>query len=265
MASMLIDKINSLPKNSKILDVGGWFKTFPPATHVVDMMPWATRNGKLQLQQLPEEKFSEKTWHQVDFLSPGLRLPFEDKSFDFSICGDTLEDLENPEYIMKEMIRVSREGYIKIPSRLHEQTVGVRDNSSNYVGHPHHHWIVDVENNTLVFNSKKCSKARDLFSYSIPLTVYRNLTVKNNDAAYVSFYWTEEFKYKFMPDDIAEKRAIEFKRSLSISRKEDCFDALLRYCRRLRGLLFKKYRYVDYSDAWPQIVEMSRPYSSMKI
>ena len=86
-------KIDCLPQNAKILDAGGWFKPFSLATHVVDLMPWETRGGKLQLEALPDERFTKQTWHQINFLQPNLELPFDDKYFDFSICSHTLEDL----------------------------------------------------------------------------------------------------------------------------------------------------------------------------
>jgi hypothetical protein len=33
------------------LDIGGWFIPYPRATHVVDIMPWETRTGRVPLPE----------------------------------------------------------------------------------------------------------------------------------------------------------------------------------------------------------------------
>ncbi len=72
------------------------------------------------------------------------KLPFEDKSIDFIYSRHTLEDIQNPDFAMKEIIRVANSGYIETPSPMVEITKGVDFSSisTNYSGYIHHRYIV---------------------------------------------------------------------------------------------------------------------------
>ncbi|MEP0885054.1 class I SAM-dependent methyltransferase [Trichocoleus sp. ST-U3] len=261
----LKQKIDSLPANAKILDVGGWFKPCSLATHVVDLMPWETRGAKLQLEPLPDERFTKETWYQLNFLNPKLELPFADKEFDFSICSHTLEDLESPHYLIPEILRVSKAGYIEVPSRLHEQTIGVRDRASSLVGHPHHYWIIDKEENTLFFYNKSDSLAGSHSFYTIPLQIYEKQVRKaTSNLAVLEFFWDERLDIKFQNQKIAELKAREFRNSLAINLKEVWQDKLIRSGRRFRDGIFKKSQQKTESW-WQEIVTLSQPYSSIKL
>lgn len=63
---------------ASLLDVGGWFRPLPIATHVADLFPYETRGGRLSLSPEPGERYSRESWVQVDFLAAGFRLPFPD-------------------------------------------------------------------------------------------------------------------------------------------------------------------------------------------
>ncbi len=261
----LKQKIDSLPANAKIIDLGGWFKPCSLATHVVDLMPWETRGAKLQLEPLPDERFSKETWYQVNFLNPKLELPFADKEFDFSICSHTLEDLESPHYLISEILRVSKAGYIEVPSRLHEQTVGVSDRASSLVGHSHHYWIIEREENTLFFYNKIDSLTGSQDFYAIPLQVYEKQVGKTGSAlAVLEFFWSENFDVKFQYQKIAEQKAREFINTLAINSEEVLQDKLIRSVRRFRNGIFKQNQQKSESW-WQEIVTLSQPYSSIKL
>lgn len=158
-----------LPATARILDAGAWFNPCLAATDIVDVMPYETRRGSLTLGSVPGERFSKSTWRQVDFLQAGLRLPYADQAFDFSICTQTIEDLADPEPLLRELQRVSRAGYIESPSRLSEQTAGVRDRISATPGHPHHHWIVECAGARLELSPKTVSLEGPRRYHVVPL------------------------------------------------------------------------------------------------
>lgn len=122
-----------------VLDIGGWAKPFPRADWVIDLMPFETRGLYGRLGE-GTERFSHETWVQRD-ICDRVPWPFDDGQFDFAVCSHTLEDVRDPVWVCSEIERVSRAGYIEVPSRLEEQSVGVH---GPWVGWSHHRWLVEL-------------------------------------------------------------------------------------------------------------------------
>lgn len=242
----------------KILDLGGWFKPEVRATHVVDFMPWETRGAKVSLERLPGERFSKDTWFQADFLDPSFMLPFGDKSFDTVICGHTVEDLASPENLLHEIQRVGKNGAIECPSRLAEQTLGLRDRMCNLPGHPHHHWIVESIEGRLLLYSKQaghpCSQLQ-----LVPLTFFETYCKSHPGAPIVTHYWSGELSYRIVALPECAERAERFVRQLDISNTKRLEDKTYRMARRIRARMRGQSK-EDFSW-WKDIVELSRPYS----
>src|SRR5262245_53539410 len=51
-------------------------------------------------------------------------LPFADQSFDYIIAAQVLEHVEDPEQMLRELMRVGRRGYIETPSEIAEWLYG---------------------------------------------------------------------------------------------------------------------------------------------
>lgn len=130
-----------------VLDVGGWAKPLPRADWVIDLMPYETRGLYGEAPASEPERFSAATWVQRD-ICDRRPWPFEEGQFDFSVCAHTLEDVRDPVWVCSELIRVSRAGYIEVPSRLEEQTYGIQ---GPWVGWGHHHWLIEVTCNRVEF------------------------------------------------------------------------------------------------------------------
>ncbi len=243
-----------------MLDVGGWLSPEPRATHVVDLMPWETRGVRLNLAALPGERFTKDTWVQKDFLSEGFALPFPDKFFDLVICGQTVEDLTDPNQLLEEMKRVSRAGLIESPSRVSEQTLGVRDRESGYPGHPHHCWIMDIEADCLVLYSKHDSALNE-DSVLIPLEFYENMAQGKREN--LVFAWQDDFVHRIVRGNECAAKAVETVRSLQIPVTVRLKDRALRFMRRARSRLRGR-REEDFSW-WHEIIEQSRPYSTIDL
>ena len=100
-----------------VLDVGGgrypWFRD----NWVLDRRPFDRMVGPVAFAGRDGEtpRFSRPTWLVRDFYA--LPWPFPDKHFDFSLCMGTLEDIRDPLVIAREIQRVSRAGYISMPTR----------------------------------------------------------------------------------------------------------------------------------------------------
>jgi hypothetical protein len=112
-----LPKVCELARDKRVLDVGGWFRPLNLATHVLDVQPYETR-GTEPVDPGNAERFSASTWLIHDAcLTP---WPYPSDYFDFSFCSHTLEDLRDPIAVCRELMRVSRAGYIEMPSRARE-------------------------------------------------------------------------------------------------------------------------------------------------
>jgi Methyltransferase domain len=134
-----VERIEALPDEALVLDVGGWARPLRRADWVIDILPFETR-GRWGHDGTGPERFAAERWVQRDVCA-AEPWPFADGRFDFAVCSHTLEDVRDPVRVCAELQRVARAGYIEVPSRLEEQSYGFQ---GPWVGWGHHHWLVDV-------------------------------------------------------------------------------------------------------------------------
>jgi hypothetical protein len=176
-----------------VLDAGGWACPFNRADWVIDAEPYETRGfyasiGLPAHQGGDREHFTRDTWVQRD-LCAREPWPFRDKQFDFSICSHTLEDLRDPLYVCSELIRVSKAGYIEVPSRLWESCRGIEH--PRIAGLSHHRWLVELDGDHLRFTPKyHCMHAE--FDLALPASYARRLTPEES---VIRHYWKDRFSY----------------------------------------------------------------------
>ena len=160
MLSSAFDRIDALPDDARVLDVGGWASPLPRADSVIDLFPYETRGiydydeGKRRA-----ERFTADAWFVRDICAT-QPWPFEDGAFDFSVCAQTLEDVRDPIRVCEELVRVSRAGYVEVPAPVEDLTWGIH---GPWVGWSHHHWICELEDGVLQFNQKPhllCAEGR---------------------------------------------------------------------------------------------------------
>lgn len=133
-----------------MLDVGGWARPFARADWVIDLQSYRGR-GKFGQLGVGPERFDEGSWVEWGICAREP-WPFTDNQFDFVYCGHTIEDVRDPLWVCREMVRVGRRGYIESPSPAVELTRGVE--SIYWVGHSHHRWIVQPTSAGLEFLAK---------------------------------------------------------------------------------------------------------------
>jgi SAM-dependent methyltransferase len=143
--------LDLLGEDDLVLDVGAWAHPFARADWVLDLQPYGTRGlyGYDQGERATE-RFTEATWVVRD-ICDHEPWPFDDDQFDFVICSHTLEDIRDPVWVCQELQRVGRAGYIEVPSRLEEQSVGV---NGDWAGWAHHRWLSDVSDTGIQFVHK---------------------------------------------------------------------------------------------------------------
>ena len=140
--------LDTLPEDALVLDVGGWAAPFRRATHVLDVEPYATRGVLGAYGPLPE-RFGEDTWviHDMCAREP---WPFADDFFDFSLCITTLEDVRDPIWVCAELSRVSKAGYVEVPT-IEAELMQYAPGQGPWLGHLHHRWFCEREGDGLKF------------------------------------------------------------------------------------------------------------------
>ena len=185
--------LDELDDDAVVLDIGGWADPLPRADWVIDLMPYATRGlyereGWIAPRDEPAERFTEDTWIVRD-LCDREPYPFDDGAVDFVVCGHTLEDVRDPLFVCSEMNRIACAGYVEVPSRLEEQSWGV---AGEFVGWPHHRWLIDLDGDELVFAQKLHSiHARP--DQHFPRSFWEGLTEEERVEA---LWWTGEFAFR---------------------------------------------------------------------
>jgi hypothetical protein len=140
--------LRELSPDALVLDIGGWARPLARADWVMDLLPYETRG--VYGRDGSDERFTRETWIERD-ICERTPYPFADDSVDFVVCSHTLEDIRDPIWVCSEMNRVARAGYIEVPSRLEEQTMGVH---GPWVGWSHHRWLIDVGDGRIDFTMK---------------------------------------------------------------------------------------------------------------
>lgn len=179
--------------NDKVLDIGGWARPFNRANVVLDAEPYETRGyyGKLRSAQGGDpECFTKDTWIVRDICEKSP-FPFADKYFDYCICSHTLEDIRDPLFVCSEVIRVSKAGYIEVPSRLAESSRGVEP---GIVGWSHHRWLINFDATKMHASFlQKFHKIHSNFRYSLPTAFAR----RQPPEAHVQWlFWADKFTFE---------------------------------------------------------------------
>mgnify|MGYP000996638192 CR=1 FL=1 len=126
-----IEKNLSLKPNWKILDIGCGYNANKYANVVCDV-------------QNLTELYKDKTFIQLT----EKNLPFKDNEFDYVISSHVMEHVEDLVFFIKELERISSNGYIELPTKLEDNLVF--ENKSDHIWHMD---FDDVENK-LIINKK---------------------------------------------------------------------------------------------------------------
>jgi hypothetical protein len=180
--------LDLLGPTDQVLDVGGWASPFPRADWVIDLQPYETRGlyGYDDVDR-DQERFTAASWVQAD-ICDHAPWPFADGQFDFAICSHTLEDVRDPIRVCAELQRVAKAGYIEVPSRVEEQSVGV---DGNWPGWAHHRWLCDVRDKRIEFVHKShFLRAGGEHTLSGESTMQLPMAARR-----LALWWTDSFEF----------------------------------------------------------------------
>ena len=129
-----IKNINKTIKENpkwKILDIGCGYRAHPYASVIADVQDLSNHYEGKKFIKINEKK-----------------LPFKDKEFDFVIASHVIEHVEDFEFFINELERISPKGYIELPSRLGDNLVF--ENKTDHIW-----WFVYDDINNKLLASKR--------------------------------------------------------------------------------------------------------------
>tara|TARA_B100000579_G_scaffold132908_1_gene107461 strand:- start:11730 stop:12341 length:612 start_codon:yes stop_codon:yes gene_type:complete len=156
-------------KNWKVLDIGCGYTANKHATTLCDV---------INLQNYyPDKKFVK-----LDTKN----LPFIDKEFDFVIASHVLEHINDINFFINELQRISKKGYIEVPTTLEDNLVF--ENKKDHLWHIN----FDDDNYKLIINKKV-----QVFEPILTVSTSQKLREYFRDSLVTELYWEEKIDFKF--------------------------------------------------------------------
>ena len=117
-------------------------------------------------------------------------LPFKDKEFDFVIASHVLEHVEDLGFFITELERVSKKGYIELPTKLEDNLV--------FENKKDHLWHMDFDDvNTKLLISKKVQFIEPILTVSMIQQLRDNF----KKSFILELYWEDKIDHNFVEND----------------------------------------------------------------
>ena len=100
-----------IKKNYRVLEVGPGHNPSPRSNILVERFIYDNTHRSADVSLFTNQKLINGS---------GEDLPFKDLEFDYAICKQVIEHSEDPIKFINELTRVSKCGYIEVPSLIGE-------------------------------------------------------------------------------------------------------------------------------------------------
>ncbi len=190
-----IEETLSSKPNWLILDIGCGYNANKFASVVCDVQDLSNYYPNKKFIKLIEKK-----------------LPFKDNEFDFVIASHVMEHVEDVEFFIKELERVSKKGYIELPTMLEDNLV-----FENKEDHLWHMDFDDVENNLLI------TKKIQYFEPVLTVSSVKILHEVFRKSLVLELFWENGIDYK-----INKSTAVVFKKISILNLLKKYFSKRLR-------------------------------------
>ncbi len=152
----------------KILDVGCGYRANKYATVLADVQ---------DLSDFYKEKKFIKINEKI--------LPFKDKEFDFVIASHVIEHVEDFEFFLRELERISTKGFIELPTRLGDNLVF--ENKTDHIW-----WFAYDDTNNLIIASKRSQLIEPFVTVSMA-KIFEEIF---RESLVIELGWEEKIDYK---------------------------------------------------------------------
>ena len=169
-----IDILLKNNSNWKILDIGCGYNAHKNASVICDV-----QNLSNFYKDKKFIKLNDKT------------LPFKDKEFDFVIASHVMEHVDDINYFIKEIERVSSKGYIELPTILEDNLV--------FENKKDHLWHMEFDDNE---NKLIISKKVQYLEPVITVSSIKKFSKYFRQSLILELYWENSIDFKMIEKDL---------------------------------------------------------------
>tara|TARA_B100000530_G_scaffold284918_1_gene199369 strand:+ start:106 stop:780 length:675 start_codon:yes stop_codon:yes gene_type:complete len=126
-------------------------------------------------------------------------LPFKDNEFDFVYASHVIEHIDDVSFFISELKRISKQGYIELPSVLEDNLVLSKNSSED------HKWMFkfdDVEKILLV--EKKKELIEPFITHGV---LFETLRKNFRSSLVLELHWENEINYEFRNFTVEAKKS----------------------------------------------------------
>jgi len=169
--------------NWKILDLGCGYTANKNATVVADVQDLSNFYKDKKFIKINEKK-----------------LPFKDKEFDFVITSHVIEHVDDLDFFIKEIERISNQGYIELPSKLGDNLVF--ENLTDHI------WWFDYDDEKQVLLAEK---KKQLIEPFITVSIAKKLEQLFRKDLILELFWSNKIDIVSSKDSSKNVEQIKFK------------------------------------------------------
>ena len=167
-----IEEILAENKEWKVLDIGCGYSANKYAGTICDVQDLSNFYKDKKFIKLNDKK-----------------LPFKDNEFDFVIASHVMEHVEDIDYFTKELERISKKGYIEVPTKLEDNLV--------FENEKDHLWHIEYDDIKLcLLISKKIQILKPILTVS---TIQKMRKYFKNSLV-IELYWENKIDYNFVKE-----------------------------------------------------------------
>ena len=169
--------------NWKILDLGCGYTANKNATVVADVQDLSNF-------------YKDKKFIKID----EKKLPFKDKEFDFVITSHVIEHVDDLDFFIKEIERISNQGYIELPSKLGDNLVF--ENLTDHI------WWFDYDDEKQVLLAEKKKQFIEPF---ITVSIAKKLEQLFRKDLILELFWSNKIDIVSSKDSSKNVEQIKFR------------------------------------------------------
>jgi len=179
----IINKKLAENSNWKVLDLGCGYTANKNATVVADVQDLSNFYKDKKFIKINEKK-----------------LPFKDKEFDFVITSHVIEHVDDLDFFIKEIERISNQGYIELPSKLGDNLVF--ENLTDHI------WWFDYDDEKQILFAEKKKQFIEPF---ITVSIAKKLEQLFRKDLILELFWSNKIDIVSSKDSSKNVEQIKFK------------------------------------------------------